>query len=558
VTAGVPADGTQPSGDQRVERSDSDDSDDVHLRLAVTPAAASATATAAAVISAQAESEAVRHEAEAVKERAEGRSHPRAAPRSDGGVFRSLRVRNYRLYFTGNVISQVGTWMNRVAQDWLVLQLTGDDAVALGIATALQFGPVLLLSLFAGTVADRYDKRTLLIWLQVILGSAGVALGLLATLRVANVWHVYAICLVVGIAATFDGPVRQAFVMELVGPKEVTNAVALNSMGFNGARIVGPAVAGVLIAVTDSGPVMVLAGLGYIGVIVGLARMRTADLHAVERAPRAKGQIREGLRYVARRRDLMLVMMLLFLVATFGMNFQLTLAIMAKIVFHKDASSYGLLTTTLAIGSLLGALVSARRQGAPRQRLLIGSALCFGALEIWMGLTGRYELLAVLLVPTGILMLVFVNAANAMVQLTTEPAMRGRVMSIYTLAFLGGTPFISPVLGVLAEHFGGGAPLLVGGIVSAAAAIVLGSWIARSHHVQVELRIRPIPHVHLANPLAPDEENISASVAQSMQAIAGSARRTVRPAAAGMRRAGRVVRRGVGRPGRPGRPGRRR
>lgn len=470
------------------------------------------------------------------------------ATHSAGGTFRSLKVRNYRLYFTGNLISQTGTWMNRVAQDWLVLQLTNDDPVALGIATALQFGPTLLLSLFAGTVADRYDKRRLLIWLQVILGSVGVALGLLATLHVAHIWHVYLACVLVGVAASFDGPVRQAFVMEIVGQREVTNAVALNSMGFNGARIVGPAVAGVLISMINSGPVMMVAGFGYVGVIVGLAMMRPAELLPARKVVRAKGQMREGLHYVAKRRDLLLVMMLLFLVATFGMNFQLTLAIMAKIVFHRDASSYGLLTTTLAVGALLGALVSARRQNAPRQRLLIGSALAFGLVEVALGFSGSYLMLSLLLVPQGVFMLVFTNAANAAVQLTTQSSMRGRVMGIYTLAFLGGTPFVSPLLGVLAEKFGGGAPLVLGGVVSVLAAIVLGAWIARLHHVRVEIRVHPVPHVHLANPLAPDEERVSESLAHSVQTIAGSARRTMRPAARGMQRAGRMVRRGARRP----------
>ena len=471
---------------------------------------------------------------------------------------RVLQVRNDRLYFSGNVISQTGTWMNRVAQDWLVLQLTDNDAVALGVATALQFGPVLFLSLFAGTVADRYDKRKLLVWLQVILGSVGVALGILASFHVASIWHVYIACLLVGVAATFDGPTRQAFVMELVGRAEVTNAVALNSMGFNGARIVGPAVAGVLIAVTDSGPVMVLAGFGYLAVIISLLRMRVAELFVVARLPRAKGQIRGGLRYIASRRDMKMIMLLVFMVSTFGMNFQLTLAIMAKIVFDRDASSYGLLTTMLAVGSLLGALVSARRQNAPRLRLLVGAAIAFGGVEIAMGITGSYLVLAILLVPGGVFMLVFSNAANAALQLTSTPEMRGRVMSIYVLVFLGGAPFVSPVLGFVAQHLGGGAPLWMGGAISLASALVLGVWIGRTARMHLEIRVRPVPHVHVVTPLAPDEEHVSASVARSMQAIAGSARRTVQPAASRVLRAGRMVGRGISRPGRGPRAGGRR
>lgn len=481
-------------------------------------------------------------------------------------MFRSLAIRNYRLYFTGNVISQTGTWMNRVAQDWLVLELTDDDPIALGIATALQFGPVLALTLLAGTVADRYDKRRLLIWLQATMGAVGVALGVLATIEVATIWYVYAACLLVGVAATFDGPVRQSFVMELVGRDDVTNAVALNSLGFNGARIVGPAVAGVAIALTGTGPVMTVAGFGYVAVIIGLARMRPAELHVIERLPRAKGQIRDGLRYIASRRDLKMIMLLVFLVSTFGMNFQLTLAIMAKIVFDRDASSYGLLTTTLAVGSLLGALASARRSTAPRLRLLVGTAIAFGLSEVAMGVTGSYALLAVLLIPGGIFMLFFINAANAALQLTSTAEMRGRVMSIYVLVFLGGAPFVSPVLGYVAEHFGGGAPLWMGGSIAALSAVVLGGWIGRSAKMHLQLRAHPVPHVHVVSPLAPDEERVSASVARSVRAVT---RHTVTPAAdrvahavaptvSRVARAGRMLGRRLPRPGRGPRGGGRR
>lgn len=491
------------------------------LQLATTPAAASATSAAAAVVSADAESVAVRHEAVRQDEAVRTGEYPVVAPAATrrGRTFRSLRIRNYRLYFTGNVISQVGTWMNRVAQDWLVLQLTDDDPVALGIATGLQFGPVLLFGLMAGSLADRIDKRWLLLWLQVVLGLAGVGLGLLATLQVATVWYVYAACLVVGTAAAFDGPTRQALVMELVGRDEVTNAIALNSMGFNGARIVGPAVAGVLIAAIDSGPVMMIAGLGYIAVIVSLLRIRPAELFATEPAERSKGQIRQGLRYVASRHDLRVIMLLVLLVSTFGMNFQLTLAIMAKIVFGRDASSYGLLTTMVAVGSLVGALVSARQQRAPRLRLLVGAAVAFGAVEIVMGLTSSYLVLAVLLLPGGMFMLMFSNAANAALQLSTPPRLRGRVMSIYVLVFLGGAPFISPVVGVAANYLGGGSPLWLGGSISLAAALILGAVIGRYGRMQLQFRLRPVPHVHVYDPSRPDEEHLSEELARSMRRL---------------------------------------
>lgn len=416
------------------------------------------------------------------------------------GMFRALRIRNYRLYLTGNVISQTGTWANRVAQDWLVLELTDNSAVALGIATALQFGPTLLISMWGGMLADRYNKRKALIWIQLITGGSATLLGLLTVVGVVQMWQVYAICLVAGFTAAVEGPFRMAFVSEMVGPRDLANAVGLNAMAFNTARIVGPSLAGLGIAAIGTGWVQVVAGFAYIGVMTSLARMRMSELFPSKPVPRGKGQVREGVRYVTRRPDLVLIMALLFVVATFGMNFQITLAILAKIVFERDAASFGLLTTALAVGALIGATLSARRQGLPRFRLLIGAALVFGVLELCIGLFPSYGLVALLLVPTGTCMLLFVNAANASVQLTTDPTMRGRVMGLYMVVFLGGTPFIAPLVGVLAEHAGGGAPLIVGGIVCILGALVVGGWIARHDHLRLELHRRPRLHLHLAKP----------------------------------------------------------
>jgi MFS family permease len=403
--------------------------------------------------------------------------------------------------------------------------------------------------MWAGTLADRYDKRRLLIWIQLVLGLAAVTLGVLTWTHVAQIWHVYIAALVVGTAASLDGPVRQAFVAELVGSSQITNAVALNAMGFNGARIVGPAVAGVLISLIDTGPVMTISGLSYAAVITGLVRIDPAQLRRSKPVARTKGQMREGLRYVRNRPDLMLVIGLLFMVATFGMNFQVTLAIMARIVFHRDAASYGLLSTAIAIGALFGATLSARRTQAPRQRLLIGTALGFGLVQVALGLVGSYELLTVLLIPEGMLMLAFSNAANAMVQMTTAPSMRGRVMGIYVLAFLGGTPFFSPLLGVIADQFGGGAPLVFGGAVSALSAVLVGIWLMRTSQVRFQVRVSPVPHLHLQNPVVTDgdDEHLSESVANSLHRIGGGARRTVRPAVRVARRAGRFARRPRGR-----------
>ncbi|RIJ76713.1 MFS transporter [Nakamurella silvestris] len=432
-------------------------------------------------------------------------------------MFRALKIRNYRLYLTGNLVSQTGTWANRVAQDWLVLELTDNDPVALGIATALQFGPTLLLSLWGGMLADRYDKRRALIWIQGMIGLSAATLGMLTVTGQVQVWHVYAICLVVGFTAAVEGPFRMSFVSEMVGPTELPNAVGLNAMAFNTARIIGPSIAGVGIAVVGTGWVQVISGLAYAGVMTSLALMRMSELFPSKPVPRGKGQVREGVRYVAGRPDLVLILSLLFVVATFGMNFQITLAILAKIVFERDAASFGLLTTALAVGALIGATLSARRQSVPRFRLLVGTAFTFGFLELCLGLFPSYALVAILLVPTGMFMLLFANAANASVQLTTDPTMRGRVMGLYMVVFLGGTPFIAPLVGVLAQHAGGAAPLIVGGIICMVGATVVGIWIARHDHLRLEVHRRPRLSIHLTKPdedhdhlvHAPDPEHLS-------------------------------------------------
>ena len=426
-----------------------------------------------------------------------------APEKERAGMFRALKIRNYRLYLTGNLVSQTGTWANRVAQDWLVLELTDNDPVALGIATALQFGPTLLLSLWGGMLADRYDKRRALIWIQSMIGLSAVALGLLTVTNTVQVWHVYAICLIVGFTAAVEGPFRMAFVSEMVGPKVLPNAVGLNAMAFNTARIIGPSVAGLGIAAVGTGWVQIISGFAYISVMTSLALMRMSELFPSKPVPRAKGQVREGVRYVAGRPDLVLILTLLFVVATFGMNFQITLAILAKIVFERDAASFGLLTTALAVGALLGATLSARRQSVPRMRLLIGSAFAFGVLELALGLFPSYTTVAILLVPTGMFMLLFANAANASVQLTTDPTMRGRVMGLYMVVFLGGTPFIAPVVGILAEWAGGASPLIAGGVICMTGAAIVGAWLARHDHLRLELHRAPL-RVHLAKPDADD------------------------------------------------------
>lgn len=397
-------------------------------------------------------------------------------------AFASLSVRNYRLFASGQVISLVGTWMARVAQDWLVLKLTG-SGTALGIVTGLQFLPTLLLSLYGGLLADRYDKRRLLIATQVLMGVQALVLGLLVVTGSVQTWHVYVLAAVLGTFSAVDIPTRQAFVTELVGSGQVANAVALNSATFNSARIVGPAVAGGLIGLLGggaaaTGPVFLLNAVSYVAVVAGLRRIRTDELHRTARMRRSAGQLREGLTYVRGRRDILLIIALVFVVGTVGLNFQLTLALIAEKVYGRGAGSYGLLSTCLAAGSLVGALASAGR-GRPRQRTLVGSAIMFGLLEASLSLAPSYWVLAALLVPTGLAVLTFTTTANSLTQLSVDDAHRGRVMSIYILVFVGGTPIGAPLVGWLAQNVGVQVSLATAGLATAASGVVAGVLAAR-------------------------------------------------------------------------------
>jgi MFS family permease len=397
-------------------------------------------------------------------------------------TFRSLAVRNYRLFATGQVISLSGTWAQRVAQDWLVLQLSHNSGTALGVVTALQFLPVLLFGLYGGLLADRYDKRRLLIGAQAGMGVLALALGVLDLTGAVQLWHVYALAVGLGLTSVIDTPTRQAFVSEMVGQDDLPNAVSLNSATFNASRIIGPAVAGVAIARWGTGCVFLANAASYIAVIAGLLMMRPADLHRAPVSRRQKGQLREGLQYVRDRRRLAVPILLVFMVGTFGLNFQITLSLVAKITFHRGASQFGLLTSAFAFGSLLGALVSARRS-APTHRGMVGAALVFGALEVVVGLAPTFATMLVVLVPTGAAVLLFTTTANALVQLGSDPAVRGRVMALYVLVFLGGTPAGAPLIGVVAEHFGPRASLTIGGLICAVSAVVAAVLLAEGQPI---------------------------------------------------------------------------
>jgi MFS family permease len=398
---------------------------------------------------------------------------PSATLSRQGGMFTALVERNYRTYLAGSFVSNVGTWMQRVAQDWLVLELSGGSALAVGITTGLQFLPMLLLSPYGGLIADRFNKRRILTITQSWMALSAAALGVLAVTGVATTEQVYLIAFAFGLGTAFDNPARQSFVSEVAGPDHLPNAIGLNSATFHAARIVGPALAGLVIAQVGSGWAILSNALSYLAFIVALLIMDSALLHTVPPRPRAKRQLREGLAYVRRSPDILLVLCVMFFVGTFGLNFQMTTALMAQQEFHRSAAAYGVLGTLLAVGSLAGALIAARRRARPSGRLVVGLAVVFGFVEIVTGLVPSYLAYAAILPLMGFVTLLTLTAANASIQLGVDPWLRGRVMALYIMVLMGGTPVGSPILGWLGETMGprwtligGGAATVVGVLAS--------------------------------------------------------------------------------------------
>ncbi|WP_283139864.1 MFS transporter [Rhizohabitans arisaemae] len=381
-------------------------------------------------------------------------------------MFRSLRNRNYRLFASGQVVSNAGTWMQRVGQDWLVLELSGGSGVALGLTTALQFTPMLLFGLWGGVLADRYPKRRLMFITQSVMGTLALILAVLTLTGVAQVWHVCVLALALGLASVVDIPARQTFVVEMVGRRDLPNAIALNSSIFNLARVVGPALAGMLIYwLGGTGPVFLLNAGSFAAVLLSLWLIRPAELRTPDPVPRSKGQLRAGLRYVRDRPDLLMPILLVAFVATFGMNFSMTTALMAKEVFGSGADTFGIASSAFAVGALAGSLLAARRV-RPSPRMLIVAATAFGVLEIVTGFAPTFWSFLLLLIPTGMALLTVNTAANAIVQLGSAPEMRGRVMGLYVLVFTGGTPLGSPLVGWVSELFGARAGVILGGAAS--------------------------------------------------------------------------------------------
>ena len=394
-------------------------------------------------------------------------------------TFRSLRFFNYRVWAAGAIVSNIGTWMQRVAQDWLVLTvLTHNSAIAVGITTGLQFGPILVLAPLAGLISDRYNKRIVLMITQGAGGLVSLVLGLLILGGHVQLWHVYLLALLSGIVAAIDNPSRQTFVTEMVPLADLPNAVGLNSASFNAARLIGPGLAGLLIAVVGTGWVFVINAVSFLAVMFSLTRIRTSALQGSARPARGTGAIRDGLRYVRRRPDILLILVIVGLIGAFGINFQMTTAIIARLVFHSDAAQYGLLGSIMAIGSLTGALLAARREH-PNIRLVIGAGFVFGVVATAAALMPTYWSFALALIPVGVSALTLLTSANATVQMTVAPAMRGRVMALYMAIFMGTTPIGAPLIGWIGELWGPRWTILFGGLVAmvtTVAALIFLMW----------------------------------------------------------------------------------
>ena len=408
-------------------------------------------------------------------------------------IFESLKFHNYRVWFFAALVTNTGTWMQRVAQDWLVLRiLTDDSAAATGTTTALQFLPALLLSAHAGLVADRVDQRRFLVVTQSVMGVVSAVLAADVLAGRAQLWHVYLAALATGAASAYDAPARQIFVARMVPSNDLANAVGLNSASFNAARLLGPAAAGLVIAWVGAGWVFVVNALTFLFPALALATMRVAELYDLPRAVRAKGQVREGLAYVRHRGDLMVIIVVISVVSMLTLNFQVTMAAMVRSAFDLESEAYGTVSSVFAVGSLTGALWAARRR-RPRVRTVVGAVLLLGVFTLVMAAMPTYWLFAASTVPVGLCVLTVLTGANQTVQLTTAPEVRGRVMSLYMMCLLGTTPIGSPLIGWVSDTWGPRMSLVVGGAAAVVVALVAVVWARRHWHVS----LYPTTRTHL-------------------------------------------------------------
>ncbi|MET8147323.1 MFS transporter [Actinoplanes sp. NPDC049668] len=404
-------------------------------------------------------------------------------------TFRSLQVRNYRLFATGQLVKLVGVWMMFTAQDWLVLDLSGNSPAALGVVTALQFIPVLLLTLWSGKLADRFDKRKLLVMANSAFAVTAIIFAILVASGVVELWHVFLFASLLGVANAVETPVRQSFVSELVELPLLPNALALSAATFNTARIGGPALAGVALALFQTGPVFLIATVLSIAPIFSYLSMRPLDLHrSLARPSAGDTRIVDGLRYVWKRHDLLLPLTLMAAIGMIGFNFPVTLAALAKINFHAGPSSFGLLTTALAAGALCGALAGSGRRSRPSVYVVLGAALAFGVFEVAVGFAPNFVVAMILLVPTGFFSIYLAQAANHRVQMGLHSAYRGRVMALYVLVFLGTTPIGASLAGWWGEHFGVPSSIWTAGVFCLFAAAAAVVWQLRTSGDRLSLR----------------------------------------------------------------------
>jgi MFS family permease len=369
------------------------------------------------------------------------------------GNWRSFRHRNYRILFPANTVSNIGSWAQRIAQDWLVLELTNNNGTYLGLVTAVQFAPVLFFSLHGGKLADRFNKRKVLILTNIAGGAASLGLGALVITEHIQLWHVFVLAAVLGISTAIDAPVRQSFTTEVVGQTDLPNAVSLNSANFNAGRLVGPALSGGLIAAFGTGPSFIVNGLSYFFVIAALLNLNEKAFFHLDR-PKSDGNIREGIAYAKARPDIYVVMLMVFFLATFGLNFQIFNALMATQEFGLGPANFGLMGTFIAIGSLSGAIGSARLERFRNTKFVIRGGIAFSASIMVLSILPNYITYVIWLPICGVTALTTLVSANSIVQTSTDPAIRGRVMGLYLLIFMGGTPFGSPLIGATTDLIG--------------------------------------------------------------------------------------------------------
>jgi len=400
----------------------------------------------------------------------------------EDGNWRSFRHRNYRILFPANTVSNIGSWAQRIAQDWLVLELTNNNGTYLGLVTAVQFAPVLFFSLHGGKLADRFNKRKVLILTNIVGGAASLGLGTLVITEHVQLWHVFALAAVLGISTAIDAPVRQSFTTEVVGQTDLPNAVSLNSANFNAGRLVGPAVSGGLIAAFGTGPSFIINGLSYFFVIAALLNLNEKAFFDLDR-PKSDGNIREGIAYAKARPDIYVVMLMVFFLATFGLNFQIFNALMATQEFGLGPASFGLMGTFIAIGSLAGAIGSARLERFRNTKFVIKGGIIFSISIMAFSIIPSYSLYILWLPICGFTALTTLVSANSIVQTSTDPAIRGRVMGLYLLIFMGGTPFGSPLIGTSAELIGIRPTIAACGGISLFASLFI--WFKYKNRVEV-------------------------------------------------------------------------